>query len=48
MLTFSSFSRFTSYVYGGRALDLEFNRSWRDFARMRGIGAASAGEGAMN
>ncbi|PWN35972.1 uncharacterized protein FA14DRAFT_122073 [Meira miltonrushii] len=27
----TSIAKFQGYVYGGRALDIEYNRSWRDF-----------------
>lgn len=36
------------YVYGGRALDLEFNRSWRDFAGLRAAGGGHTGEVSMS
>ncbi|KAE8249003.1 hypothetical protein A4X13_0g5382 [Tilletia indica] len=38
----TAIAKFSGYVYGGRALDLEFNRQWRDFAAVR-----SGGDGGM-
>lgn len=38
-------AKFSSYVYGGRALDIEFNRNWRDFEGLRN--AAHGGAGAL-
>lgn len=39
----TSIDKFQGYVYGGRALELEFNRSWRDFSRGLNAGHAPAG-----
>ncbi|KAK0549462.1 g-strand binding protein [Tilletia horrida] len=34
----TAIAKFSGYVYGGRALDLEFHRTWRDFAALRANG----------
>ena len=36
-------AKFSGYVYGGRALDIEFNRSWRDFEGLRNAARGAAG-----
>lgn len=43
----TAIQKFTNYVYGGRALDIEFNRIWRNFEelRNRGVGAPGAPTG---
>lgn len=38
----TAIAKFSSYVYGGRALDLEFNRTWRDFAGLRATAGGQA------
>lgn len=43
----TSIAKFQGYVYGGRALDIEFNRTWRDFAGLR-AGGGGAGEVQMS
>ncbi|CAD6911083.1 unnamed protein product [Tilletia controversa] len=39
----TAIAKFSGYVYGGRALDLEFNRQWRDFAAVRAGGGDGGG-----
>lgn len=36
----TAIAKFNTYVYGGRSLEIEFNRSWRDFASLRSSGDA--------
>ncbi|KAK0538931.1 g-strand binding protein [Tilletia horrida] len=38
----TAIAKFSGYVYGGRALDLEFNRQWRDFPALRASGESTS------
>lgn len=38
----TAIAKFSNYVYGGRALDIEFNRTWRDFEGLRNSARGSA------
>lgn len=49
----TAIAKFNNYVYGGRALDIEFNRNWRNFSASRGgeglgVEGAPTGPSAQN